>query len=95
MAHSPGYPTDNNRQPDGKERSREKQRGSRRSSRDEEALRLGKHDLYIRYSNTKYNNYFNLTSLKSATMYFCDSQIGHHISGPFKLRNQLSRQGPG
>ena len=62
MAHSPGYPTDNNRQPDGKERSREKQRGSRRGSRDEEAPRLGKRNLYIRYSNMKYNNYFNLTS---------------------------------
>jgi len=48
MAHSPGYPTDNNRQPDGKERSREKQRGLRRGSRDEEAPCLGKHDLYIR-----------------------------------------------
>jgi len=48
MAHSPGYPTDNNSQPDRKERSREKQRGSRCGSRDEEALRLGKHDLYIR-----------------------------------------------
>jgi len=34
-------------------------------------------------------------SLKSATMYFCDSQTGHRISGPFELRNQLSRQGPG
>ena len=32
MAHSPGYPTDNNRQPDGEGRSREKQRGSRRGS---------------------------------------------------------------
>jgi len=61
MAHSPGYPTDNNRQPDGKERSREKQRGSRHGSRDEEAPHLGKRDLYIRYSNTQYNNYFNLT----------------------------------
>ena len=48
MAHSPGYPTDNNSQPDRKERSREKQRGSRCGSRDEEALCLGKHDLYIR-----------------------------------------------
>ena len=48
MAHSLGYPTDNNRQPDGKERSREKQRGSRRGSRDEEAPRLGKRDLYIK-----------------------------------------------
>jgi len=64
MAHSLGYPTDNNRQPDRKERSREKQRGSRRGSRDEEAPRLGKCDLYIRYSNTKYNNYFNLTILR-------------------------------
>jgi len=61
MAHSLGYPTDNNRQPDRKERSREKQRGSRCGSRDEEALCLPKCDLYIRYSNTKYNNYFNLT----------------------------------
>ena len=34
-------------------------------------------------------------SLKSATMYFCDSQTGHRISGPFELRKQLSRQGPG
>jgi len=48
MAHSPGYPTDNNRQSDGKGRSREKQRGSRHGSRDEEALHLGKCDLYIR-----------------------------------------------
>jgi len=61
MAHLLGYPTDNNRQPDREERSQEKQRGSRRGSRDEEAPRLGKHDLYIRYRNTKYNNYFNLT----------------------------------
>jgi len=61
MAHSLGYPTDNNRQPDGKGRSRKKQRGLRHGSRDEEALRLGKRNLYIRYSNTKYNNYFNLT----------------------------------
>ena len=29
MAHSPGYLTDNNRQPDREERSREKQRGLR------------------------------------------------------------------
>jgi len=48
MAHSPGYSTDNNRQPDRKGRSREKQRGSRRGSRDEEAPRLDKRDLYIR-----------------------------------------------
>jgi len=48
MAHSLGYPTDNNRQPDGKERSREKQKGSRRGSQDEEAPHLGKRDLYIR-----------------------------------------------
>jgi len=34
-------------------------------------------------------------SPKSATMYFCDSQTGHRISGPFELRNQLSRQGSG
>ena len=61
MAHSLGYPTDNNRWPDRKERSREKQRDSRRDSRDEEAPHLDKHNLYIRYSNTKYNNYFNLT----------------------------------
>jgi len=60
MAHSPGYPTDNNRQPDRKERSWEKQRGSRCGSWDKEAPRLGKRDLYIRCSNTKYNNYFNL-----------------------------------
>jgi len=63
IAHSPGYPTDNNRQPDGKGRSWKKQRGSRRGSWDEEALRLGKCNLYIRYSNTKYNNYFNLTNM--------------------------------
>ena len=61
MVHSPGYPTDNNRQPDREERSWEKQRGSQRGSWDEEAPRLGKRDLYIRCSNTKYNNYFNLT----------------------------------
>ena len=48
MAHSPGYPTDNNRQPDREGRSREKQRGSRRGSRDEEAPCLGKCDLYIK-----------------------------------------------
>ena len=48
MAHSPGYPTDNNRQPDREERSREKQRGSRRGSWDEKALHLGKRDLYIK-----------------------------------------------
>jgi len=47
MAHSPGYPTDNNRQPDREERSREKQRGSWRGSWDEEALHLGKRNLYI------------------------------------------------
>jgi len=61
MAHSLGYPTDNNRWPDRKERSQKKQRGLQHGSRDKEAPRLGKHDLYIRYSNTKYNNYFNLT----------------------------------
>ena len=48
MAHSPGYPTDNNSQPDRKERFRKKQRGSRHGSLDEEAPRLGKRDLYIR-----------------------------------------------
>jgi len=48
MAHSPGYPTDNNRQPDGKGRSWEKQRDSRCGSQDEEALHLGKRDLYIK-----------------------------------------------
>ena len=48
MAHSPGYPTDNNSQPDREERSREKQRGSRCGSWDEEALHLGKHNLYIK-----------------------------------------------
>ena len=48
MAHSLGYPTDNNRQPDGKERSREKQRGLWRGSRGEEAPCLGKRDLYIK-----------------------------------------------
>ena len=32
IAYSPGYPTDNNRQPDREERSREKQRGSQHSS---------------------------------------------------------------
>jgi len=48
MAHSPGYPTDNNRQPDGKGRSQEKQRGSQHSSQDEEAPHLGKCDLYIK-----------------------------------------------
>jgi len=56
MAHSPGYPTDKNRRSDREERSREKQRGSRRGSWDEEAPHLGKCDLYIRYSNTQYNN---------------------------------------
>ena len=48
MAHSLGYPTDNNRQPDGKGRSREKQRGLRRGSWDEDTPYLGKHDLYIK-----------------------------------------------
>jgi len=48
MAHSLGYPTDNNSQPDRKERSWKKQRGSWRGSWDEEAPRLGKRDLYIR-----------------------------------------------
>jgi len=48
MAHSPGYPTDNNRQPDGKERSWEKQRGLQRGSWDKEALCLCKHNLYIK-----------------------------------------------
>jgi len=32
MAHSPGYPTDNNRQSDREERSRKKQRGLQRGS---------------------------------------------------------------
>ena len=48
MAHSPGYPTDINRQPDREKRSREKQRGSRRGSWDKEAPHLGKHNLYIK-----------------------------------------------
>jgi len=48
MAHSLGYSTDNNRQPNREERFREKQRGSRRGSWDEEAPRLGKRDLYIK-----------------------------------------------
>ena len=48
MAHSPGYPTDNNRQPNREERSREKQRGLQRGSWDEEVPHLGKHDLYIK-----------------------------------------------
>jgi len=48
MAHSLDYSTDNNRQPDREERSREKQRGSRHGSWDKEALRLGKRDLYIK-----------------------------------------------
>jgi len=48
MAHSPGYPTDNNRQPNRKERSWEKQRGSQRGSWDEEVPHLGKHNLYIK-----------------------------------------------
>ena len=48
MAYSPGYPTDNNRQPDKEERSWEKQRDSWCGSWDEEAPHLGKHDLYIK-----------------------------------------------
>ena len=48
MAHSLGYPTDNNRQPDREERSQEKQRGSRYGSWDEEVPYLGKCDLYIK-----------------------------------------------
>jgi len=48
MAHSLGYPTDNNRQPDREERSQKKQRGLRRGSWDEKALHLDKCDLYIK-----------------------------------------------
>jgi len=48
MAYSLGYPTDNNRQPDREEKSWEKQRGLQCGSRDEEALRLGKYNLYIK-----------------------------------------------
>jgi len=48
MAYSLGYPTDNNRQPNGKGKSREKQRGSQRGNLDKEALHLGKYDLYIK-----------------------------------------------
>jgi len=63
MAHSPGYPTDNNRQPDREERSREKQRGLQRGSWDEEALRLGKRVCILNYRNTQYNNLFNIMSV--------------------------------
>ena len=48
IAHLPGYLTNNNRQPDGKERSREKQRGSQCGSWDKDVLCLGKCDLYIK-----------------------------------------------
>ena len=56
IAYSPGYPTDNNRQPNGKERSREKQRSLWHGSWDKEALHLGKYNLYI-----KHNIIINLT----------------------------------
>jgi len=48
MAYSPSYPIDNNRQPDRKERSREKQSSLQYGSWDKEAPYLGKHDLYIK-----------------------------------------------
>jgi len=58
MAHSLGYPTDIDRQPDRKERSREKQRGSMMWQ-----LRQRSEPTYVsiahilNYSNTCYNNY--------------------------------------
>jgi len=48
MAHSLSYPIDNNRQPDRKEISREAERLCDVAVWDEEALHLGKHDLYIK-----------------------------------------------
>ena len=72
MAHSLGYSTDNNRQPDREERSREKQRGSRCGSWDEEAPRLPKRDLYIKLA--QYNNLFNTEEIfldKGGLTFFC------------------------
>ena len=56
MAHSLGYPTDIDRQPDREERSREKQSGSRRGSWDEEAPAYVSTARILDYSNTRYNN---------------------------------------
>jgi len=58
MAHSPGYPTDVDRQPDGKGRSREKQGGSmtwqvRRRSK----CAYVSMACILNYSNTRYSNY--------------------------------------
>ena len=58
MAHSLGYPTDIDRQPDRKERSQEKQSGSVMWQ-----LRRGSKPTYVstacilNYSNTRYSNY--------------------------------------
>ena len=58
MAHSPSYPTDIDKQPDRKERSREKQSGSVTWQ-----LRRGSKPTYVstarilNYSNTWYSNY--------------------------------------
>jgi len=48
IAYLPGYLTDIDRQPDREERSWEKQNSLRYGSWDEEALCLGKHNLYIK-----------------------------------------------
>ena len=48
IAHLPGYPTDNNRQPDRGEKSQKKQSSLQYGSWDKEALCLGKHNLYIK-----------------------------------------------
>ena len=57
MAHSLGHPTDVNRQPDGKERSQEKQRGSvmwQVRQRSKPTYVSTAH--ILDYSNTQYNN---------------------------------------
>jgi len=48
MAHLLSYPTDNNRRPNRKERSWEKQSSLQCGSWDKEASYLPKHDLYIK-----------------------------------------------
>jgi len=48
IVHLLGYLTDIDRQPDREEKSQEKQSSLRYGSWDEEALCLGKHNLYIK-----------------------------------------------
>ena len=63
MAHSPGYPTDNNSWPDRKERSREKQRDICDVAVETKTRRAYVSTTCIlNYSNTQYNNCFNLTT---------------------------------